>query len=353
MRQLLLISLTVFNWAAASTVPSTEDEVQSITAPPTYVLSEPIASWLTPNLLCPHSVSLFSGRKDIKFVLYNKNYTRGIDISKDTGESKLIPNSPIKFLIHGFLNSGNTAMIQTLKNAYMARTENYNVIAVDWTKGSGTTSLNYYTCLITTRVVPLVAQGTAEFITDLVEMQNVNILYVNVIGFSLGGQIAGLTGKRLIEKDHKLPIIVALDPAQPSFKYNKESERLAPTDANYVEVIHTNSDDMGFLTPLGTADFYPNWGYSKIGRMPGCLLSSCSHSRAVDYFAESIMNPYAFEAVKCENFESLKDGRCRMEDDENLVKAYMGGNKMESGKSAGVFYLTTNKNAPYGKSRQN
>lgn len=344
----ILLSVVFFNWAT-----SESDVVQSFTAPPTFVRSEPIASWLIPNLLCPHSVSLFSGRKDIKFVLYNKNYPRGIDISEDVGEGKVIPNSPIKFLIHGFLNSGNTAMVQTIKNAYMARTEDFNVIAVDWTKGSGTSSLNYYACLITSRVVPLVAKGLAEFIVDLVEMQKVNILYVNVIGFSLGGQIAGLTGKRLIEMGHKLPIIVALDPAQPSFKYNKESERLAPTDADYVEVIHTNCDDMGFLTPLGTADFYPNWGFDKIGRMPGCLRSSCSHARAVEYFAESIMNPYAFEASKCDSFESMRDGRCQMEEDQNIVKAYMGGIQMESGKSAGVFYLKTNKYAPYGMSSQN
>lgn len=340
----LLLALIAFSEAS--------DDVQSITAPPTYVRPEPVSSWIAPNILCPQSVSLFSGRKDIKFVLYNKNFPRGVDISEDLGTGKLLQNTPIKFLIHGFLNSGNTAMVQTLKNAYMARTEDYNVIAVDWTKGSGTTSLNYYACLITQRVVPLVAKGLASFIVDLIDTQNINILYINVIGFSLGGQIAGLTGKRLIEAGHKLPIIVALDPAQPSFKYNLENQRLAPTDAEYVEVIHTNSDDMGFLTPLGTADFYPNWGFDKIGRMPGCLRNSCSHARAVDYFAESIMNPFAFEAVRCESFESLKSGRCWGKGTEQET-AFMGGTTMKTGKLDGVFFLTTNKYPPFGKSTQN
>lgn len=59
-------------------------------------------------------------------------------------------------------------------------------------------------------------------------------------------------------------MIVGLDPARPEFRYESIEERIAPTDAEYVEVIHTNGRKLGTLRPLGTADFYPNWGYDAV-----------------------------------------------------------------------------------------
>lgn len=51
--------------------------------------------------------------------------------------------------------------------------------------------------------------------------------------------------------------IVGLDPASPMFNYNDVDDRLAETDASYVEVIHTCAGTLGFSQPLGTASFYP------------------------------------------------------------------------------------------------
>lgn len=303
------------------------------------------------SVMCPSSVLLFSGRNDVRFILYNKNWPFGVDISKDLGAGKLLPKTPIKFLIHGFLNSGNSMMIQEIKDAYMEREEDYNVVAVDWTKGSGTWLSNYFDCLITSRVVPKVGEAVATFIVDLINTQNVNILYVNVIGHSLGAQISGRAGKKLIELNNKLPIIVGLDPALPGFQYNPESERLAPTDADYVEVIHSNPGDLGFETPLGTADFYPNWGLIKRNRQPSCITPACSHAMSFKLFAESIINPTAFEAYKCESFDVMKAGQCKYRGDRDVV--YMGGSEMRNGKGAGVFKLETNRFAPFGKSQIN
>lgn len=63
----------------------------------------------------------------------------------------------------------------------------------------------------------------------------------------------------------------------------------------------------------GTADFYPNDGFT----MPGCsvisglldpISSVCNHNRAVDYFAESVENPKAFIAVAAKSFRNFKKG---------------------------------------------
>lgn len=62
-----------------------------------------------------------------------------------------------------------------------------------------------------------------------------------------------------------------LDPASPLFETTSgvvdPEHRLDPTDAQFVDVIHTSGPAFGFLAPLGHADFYPNDG--KIPQ-PGC-----------------------------------------------------------------------------------
>lgn len=295
--------------------------------------------------LCPDSVLEFRGREDVKFILYNKNNPQGVDISKRIREGMLVKNAPIKFVIHGFLNGGNSLMPITVKDAYMQNSEDYNVIVVDWSKGSGAWLSNYFICLITSRVVPMVGEAVGDFILDLIHQQNVNILYVNLIGHSLGAQISGFVGKHLIKNGYKLPIIVGLDAAHPGFSDLDESERLCPTDAEYVEAIHTNCGELGFETPIGDADYYPNH-HRFIERMPGCITASCSHAMSFKYFAETIKYPYGFEAKRCNNFDKLKEGEC------NGPKAFMGGNDMRVGKLPGIFRLETKRNEPYGLSTQ-
>lgn len=62
-----------------------------------------------------------------------------------------------------------------------------------------------------------------------------------------------------------------LDPASPLFEtitgIVDPEYRLDPTDAQFVDVIHTSGPVFGSLVPLGHADFYPNNG--KIPQ-PGC-----------------------------------------------------------------------------------
>lgn len=87
---------------------------------------------------------------------------------------------------------------------------------------------------------------------------------INVIGHSLGGHVAGLAGKNL--NNGRIHAVIALDPAGPLFSFDDEITRVAPQDADYVEVIHTNGGLLGFDLPIGQADFYPNGGRTQ----PGC-----------------------------------------------------------------------------------
>lgn len=64
---------------------------------------------------------------------------------------------------------------------------------------------------------------------------------------------------------------LGLDPAGPFFSLNDTETRLDTTDADFVDIIHTNSgtlvdNELSFLPPIGHIDFYPNGGQFQ----PGC-----------------------------------------------------------------------------------
>lgn len=51
-----------------------------------------------------------------------------------------------------------------------------------------------------------------------------------------------------------------LDPAGPLFEGRGPEYRLDPTDAGYVEVVHSDGGYLGYAQPTGHADFYPRGG---------------------------------------------------------------------------------------------
>lgn len=63
-----------------------------------------------------------------------------------------------------------------------------------------------------------------------------------------------------------------LDPAAPGFDFNDAAIRLDPSDAMFVDVIHSDVRDsalskaLGLQRPCGHVDFYPNGGKHQ----PGC-----------------------------------------------------------------------------------
>lgn len=116
--------------------------------------------------------------------------------------------------------------------------------------------------------------------------------------------------------------IVGLDPAGPLFSFRNADSRLASTDAEYVETIHTNAGLLGIPDPIGDASFYPNGG----SRQPGCGFDPfgiCAHSRSIAYYLESIYNVEKYWAVKCESWRDMRRGRCHVNDESELTE--MGG----------------------------
>lgn len=126
----------------------------------------------------------------------------------------------------------------------------FNVIALDWNIGAS--SLNY--ALVVSRAAP-----TGRFLATFLDFLHQNTLIdfprVHVIGFSLGAHVVGHVGKSVTRG--QIDTILGLDPAGPLFSVDNAANRLAATDARYVEAIHTNGGGTGIGAPITQADFFP------------------------------------------------------------------------------------------------
>lgn len=140
-----------------------------------------------------------------------------------------------------------------------------------------------------------------------------------------------------------------MDPAGPCFEKYSEENRLSRDDAEFVDVIHT-STSFGYRKTLGHADFYPHNGETQ----PGCFIFktissvitfflcgqmieynieqdindindtkllqidirdnipfySCSHSRAITYFINSIVETCKFRSHECSSWSNFRKNYC-------------------------------------------
>lgn len=276
----------------------------------------------------------FNPEADTAFLLFTRNNPTAAQritwTAASITNSHFVNANPVRCLIHGF-NSGPSSGVNIASTReYLARGA-MNVIVVDWSIGAST--INYVTAR---NRVPQVADQLARFLNFLVSNGRTQWPRVFIAGHSLGAHIAGLTGKRTTGR---VQVIWALDPAGPLFRLDTPSERFAANDAVYTEGIRTNAGDLGFLEPLAQADFYPNWGRAQ----PGCGIDvggSCAHSRAHQFFAESI-NSVRFNARRCANFAQIQNQNCPT----GQGTGVMGGDAHKT--LTGVFFLTTNSNSPF------
>ena len=81
---------------------------------------------------------------------------------------------------------------------------------------------------------------------------------LHLIGHSLGAHICGYAARELKQRGAKWIVdrITGLDPAQPCFRHSDPSLRLDHTDAQFVDIIHTNGRilrklGLGLPNPLG------------------------------------------------------------------------------------------------------
>merc|ERR1712080_192708 len=115
----------------------------------------------------------------------------------------------------------------------------------------------------------------------LLTQVGVDLSSIHLIGHSLGAHVVGFIGKEVQSMGlGKVDRITGLDPAKPFFELATPRDRIDRSDAQFVDIIHTNSGNLwdGCLSipkPLGHIDFYPAGGKHQPGCTEACLGSNC------------------------------------------------------------------------------
>lgn len=287
-----------------------------------------------------------------------------LDLSSESSlsESHLNSSLPIKIVIHGFGSGGRRAWVTDMVYKLLDY-EDVNVIVVDWEKGA--VLPNYVQAAGNTR---LVGHKIANLIKSINLKFGLTGNSYHLIGFSLGAHVAGFAGMEIRNSSSGMSRlwinrITGLDPASPLFEGYEASDRLDPSDAQFVDVIHSNGDGVlrggfGSLQPMGHVDFYPNGGRVQVG-CNSVLLSAlsdiiygkwqslCNHRRALNFFMDSFeFNKCRFRSFNCDSYENYLKGECFDCGFNNEKCSYMGYLANYS-KGRGKMYLTTHEDAPF------
>ncbi|XP_007518537.1 inactive pancreatic lipase-related protein 1 [Erinaceus europaeus] len=305
---------------------------------------------------------------DTRFLLYTNENPNNFQILLPSDPSTIEASNfktdrKTRIIIHGYIDKGDENWVSDMcKNMFTV--EEVNCICVDWKKGSQTT---YTQAANNVRVV---GAQVAQMLTMLSTKYNYPASQVQLIGHSLGAHAAGEAGSRT----PGLARITGLDPVEASFEGTPEEVRLDPSDAELVDVIHTDAAPlvpfMGFGSNqlMGHLDFFPNGGLE----MPGCkknILSqivdldgiwtgtrdfvACNHVRSYKYYSESILNPDGFAAYPCTSYKDFQADKCFPCPDQGCPQMGHYADKF-AGKNSGEqqkFFLNTGDSSSFARWR--
>lgn len=179
-----------------------------------------------------------------------------------------------------FLSMPISSCHLTLKNTVPIEfllKEDCNFVAVDWENLAN--NINYYSSAANTQEVGIL---TGNFVNFLISFGS-ELSKLHIIGFSLGAHVAGKAGSTI---NGLVPRITGLDPAYPGFSLENTDERLDTSDAEFVDIVHTNSatllqGGLSFPFPIGHVDFWPNGGVAQ----PVTMKSLENFNSSVSQFA--------------------------------------------------------------------
>ncbi|KAL4716566.1 hypothetical protein ACJJTC_010230 [Scirpophaga incertulas] len=264
-----------------------------------------------------------------KYLLFTRRNTDASQILlKDSEVSIKCSNYnaswPLKVIVHGWNNNRNSKLNIAITAAILEDQE-ANVIVMDWSSSAQSSYVTAANSVIS------VGKGLGEFLIWLLNITGSSWNNVHLIGFSLGAHIVGNAGRVAGGKPAR---ITGLDPAGPL--WSGSTEGLNKASGQYVEVIHTDGGLLGIYDCIADADFYPNGGKNP---QPGCLLSTCSHSRAHELFASSIRTNH-FVGRLCKDLHNVQNGTCSG----TVLKM---GNGIMSKRGGGIYLLETGKSWPF------
>ncbi|CAN9498469.1 unnamed protein product [Ophioblennius macclurei] len=212
---------------------------------------------------------------------------------------------PTKVIIHGYRALGSKpSWVKQLAKALLGA-QDANVVVVDWVYGAS------FAYNLVVENYKEVAVQISILINEL-QKHGCQLEYFHFIGVSLGAHVAGFVGTLF---EGKIGRITGLDPAGPMFKGADTFDRLDPSDAQFVDAIHTDSDYFGISIPVGHVDFFLNGGKDQAGcarsRFPSMYgYVICDHMRALHVYMSALNGSCSLLGVPCSSYEDFLQGRC-------------------------------------------
>ncbi|KAM9224685.1 lipase member H isoform 1-T1 [Dugong dugon] len=238
------------------------------------VRSDTDETCLTFTRLSLHSAVVGTGL-NVKLLLYTRRSLTCAQAVNSTFLGNLNVTKKTTFIIHGFRPMGSPPAWMTDLVESLLSVEDMNVVVVDWNRGA--TTLIYSQASGRTRNV---AKILKEFIDQmLVEGASLGDIYM--IGVSLGAHIAGFVGELF---DGQLGRITGLDPAGPLYNGKPPQDRLDPSDAHFVDIIHSDTDGMYYF--------------------------KCDHQRSVHLYLASLRENCNVTTYPCDSYRDYRNGKC-------------------------------------------
>ncbi|GFX15328.1 pancreatic lipase-related protein 2 [Trichonephila clavipes] len=232
--------------------------------------------------------------------------------------------------------------------------DDFNVIIVDWSFGN---FIPYSKAAANTERV---GEEISILLILLRDQYGARPEKFHLIGHSLGSHVAGYVGERV----KGLKRITGLDPATYLFTTASPRAKLDRSDAQFVDVLHTDGGGIGMNEPVGHVDFYPNGGQIQ----PGCTTSNslrallekgvvegvrnviCSHMRAPHYFTGTINSQKCHHiGHRCDSWKAFSQGKCDscgINDQDCAFMSYHIDTQRNYGNNS-TFYLLTGDAEPY------
>ncbi|XP_030614023.1 phospholipase A1 member A [Archocentrus centrarchus] len=215
------------------------------------------------------------------------------------------PSRPTKVIIHGYRALGRKpSWVKKLSQALL-QAEDVNVVLVDWV---------YSASFAYNLVVENYKEVALQISVLINQLQNhgCTLESFHFIGVSLGAHVAGFVGTLF---GGKIGRITGLDPAGPMFKGADTYDRLDPSDAQFVDAIHTDSDYFGISIPVGHVDFFLNGGKDQTGcarsRFPSMYgYVICDHMMALHVYMSALNGSCQLMGIPCSTYEDFLKGRC-------------------------------------------
>ncbi|XP_050821539.1 lipase member H isoform X2 [Gopherus flavomarginatus] len=211
----------------------------------------------------------------VKLMLYTRQNQNCAETLSSAGSRYLNVTKKTILIVHGYRPTGSPPIWIQKAVHLLLSVEDINIIIVDWNRGA--TTLLYHRASSNTKKV-------AEFLKTLIDQMladGASLDSVYMIGISLGAHICGFVGQMY---NGKLGRITGLDPAGPLFNGKPPEERLDPTDAQFVDVIHSDID--------------------------GSQYFKCDHQRSVFLFLSSLEERCNITAYPCDTYRDYRNSKC-------------------------------------------